>query len=84
MTSNELLKILLPARKHAEEVLEMLVDVTDQLKGGNISVGEAGNRVADKLDDLEALNAILIDEPAAIEKEREGELDMTIFIVPKE
>jgi hypothetical protein len=84
MTREELLKTLLPARKHAGEVWAMLVDVTDQLKDGNISVNDAGNRVANKLDDLEALNAILIDEPAAIEMERRGELDMTIFIIPKE
>jgi hypothetical protein len=84
MTSEELLKTLLPARKHAGEVWAMLVDVTDRLKDSSITVGDAGNRVADKLDDLEALNAILIDEPAAIEMERRGELDMTIFIVPKE
>jgi septum formation inhibitor-activating ATPase MinD len=57
---------------------------TDQLKDNKISVNDAGNRVADKLDDLEALNAILIDEPAAIETGRREELDMTIFILPKE
>jgi hypothetical protein len=84
MTREELLKTLLPARKHAGEVWAMLVDVTDRLKDGSITVGEAGNRVADKLDDLEGLHDILIDEPAAIEKGRQEELDMTIFVIPKE
>jgi hypothetical protein len=40
MTREELLKTLLPARKHAGEVWAMLVDVTDQLKDGNISVND--------------------------------------------